>query len=167
MEELRNLARILDVAVDADGYRLHPRRSRKALIGEHGTGGAQEHASAALNVSCAAEMLRIDEAVIGGVRLSEHAEAGGVAANTPVDDKGGFMVVLSPTILVRSRRFASAHRKRRMGVATVLSTISGTPCSCATSANASMSQMLPAGLPTLSQKTALAFSSICASILAG
>ena len=37
------------------------------------------------------------------------------------------------------------------GEATVLSTISGTPCACATSASASISQMLPAGLPTLSQ----------------
>ena len=46
------------------------------------------------------------------------------------------------------------------GVATVLSTISGTPCRCATVASASMSQTLPAGLPTLSQNTALVFPSI-------
>ena len=39
----------------------------------------------------------------------------------------------------------------RIGVATVLSTISGTPCPCATAASASRSTMLPAGLPTLSQ----------------
>ena len=37
----------------------------------------------------------------------------------------------------------------------MLSTISGTPCRCATFASASMSQMLPAGLPMLSQKTAV------------
>ena len=41
-----------------------------------------------------------------------------------------------------------------IGVATVLSTTSGTPCAWATPASASMSQMLPAGLPTLSQNTA-------------
>jgi hypothetical protein len=41
-----------------------------------------------------------------------------------------------------------------------LSTINGTPAAWATSAIASMSQMLPAGLPTLSQKTARVFSSI-------
>ena len=44
--------------------------------------------------------------------------------------------------------------RRRMGVATVLSTIEGTPCSWATRAIASMSQTLPAGSPTLSQNTA-------------
>src|ERR1051325_437710 len=57
--------------------------------------------------------------------------------------------------------------RSRIGVATVLSTISGTPCRCATSASASMSQMLPAGLPTLSQNTARVLSSISASIEGG
>ena len=57
--------------------------------------------------------------------------------------------------------------RSRIGVATVLSTISGTPCACATAASASMSQMLPAGLPTLSQKTARVLSSISFSIAAG
>ena len=42
----------------------------------------------------------------------------------------------------------------RIGVATVLSTTSGRPWRCATSASAARSGMLPAGLPTLSQKTA-------------
>ena len=41
--------------------------------------------------------------------------------------------------------------RSRIGVATVLSTTSGTPCRCATRASASMSQTLPAGFPTLSQ----------------
>ncbi len=47
------------------------------------------------------------------------------------------------------------------GVATVLSTISGTSCACAMSASASMSTMLPAGLPIDSQKTAAVLSSMC------
>ena len=57
--------------------------------------------------------------------------------------------------------------RSRIGVATVLSTISGTPCRCATSANASMSQMFPAGLPMLSQNTARVFSSISRSMASG
>ena len=55
----------------------------------------------------------------------------------------------------------------KMGVATVLSTISGTPCRCATSARAAMSQMFPAGLPTLSQNTARVRSSINGSMASG
>ena len=54
--------------------------------------------------------------------------------------------------------------RSRIGVATVLSTISGTPCLWAILASASMSQMFPAGLPTLSQYTAPVLSSISASI---
>ena len=49
------------------------------------------------------------------------------------------------------------------GVATVLSTITGTPCLCAIVVIASRSGMLPAGLPIVSQKTAAVFSSISAS----
>ena len=41
--------------------------------------------------------------------------------------------------------------RSKTGVATVLSTISGTPCLCATRARPSISATLPAGLPTLSQ----------------
>ena len=57
--------------------------------------------------------------------------------------------------------------RSRIGVATVLSTISGMPWLWATLASASMSQMLPAGLPTLSQKNARVLSSISFSIAAG
>ena len=57
--------------------------------------------------------------------------------------------------------------RSRIGVATVLSTISGTPCLWATRASASMSQMFPAGLPTVSQKTARVWSSISFSISSG
>jgi hypothetical protein len=46
------------------------------------------------------------------------------------------------------------------GVATVLSAISGTPAAWATSATASRSTTLPAGLPIVSQKTAQVRSSI-------
>ena len=56
--------------------------------------------------------------------------------------------------------------RSRIGVATVLSTISGTPCRCAAAAIASMSQMLPAGLPTLSQNTARVSPSISRSMSA-
>ena len=57
--------------------------------------------------------------------------------------------------------------RSKIGVATVLSTISGTPCACATRARASRSQMLPAGFPTLSQKTARVWSSISAAMASG
>ena len=44
--------------------------------------------------------------------------------------------------------------RQRYGVANVLSTSSGTPCSCAMPATASMSSTLPPGLPIVSQKKA-------------
>ena len=47
--------------------------------------------------------------------------------------------------------------RHRYGVANVLSTISGSSCSCATDATASMSSTLPAGLPIVSPKNALVF----------
>ena len=47
--------------------------------------------------------------------------------------------------------------RHRYGVANVLSTISGTPCSCATAATASMSSTLPPGLPIVSAKNAFVF----------
>ena len=50
--------------------------------------------------------------------------------------------------------------RSRIGEATVLSTISGTPCVWAIRASASISQIFPAGLPTLSQKIARVLSSI-------
>ncbi len=53
------------------------------------------------------------------------------------------------------------------GVATVLSTTSGMPWRAPSAASASMSQTLPAGLPTLSQKMALVSSSISFSIASG
>ena len=43
----------------------------------------------------------------------------------------------------------------RYGEGSVLSTMSGTPASWATRANASMSSVLSAGFPTVSMKTAL------------
>ena len=55
----------------------------------------------------------------------------------------------------------------RNGVGTVLSAITGTPRLCATSATAARSMTLPAGLPTVSQKTALVRSSISAAIESG
>ena len=62
---------------------------------------------------------------------------------------------------------AVLDRPSRMGVATVLSTISGMPCLWATRASSSISQIFPAGLPTLSQKTARVLSSISFSIASG
>ena len=50
--------------------------------------------------------------------------------------------------------------RTRIGVATVLSTISGNPRAWATCASASMSQTLPAGFPTDSQKIARVVPSI-------
>ncbi|MNV67039.1 hypothetical protein D3C71_1598220 [compost metagenome] len=49
----------------------------------------------------------------------------------------------------------------------MLSTISGTPWSCATLASAAMSVTLPSGLPMDSQNTALVRASISAAKLAG
>ncbi|MNP54208.1 hypothetical protein D3C76_1487450 [compost metagenome] len=56
-----------------------------------------------------------------------------------------------------------SNGRHSTGVATVLSTISGTPWRCAASARACRSTMLPAGLPMDSQNTALVRSSISAS----
>ncbi|MCY1539212.1 hypothetical protein D9M68_747890 [compost metagenome] len=53
--------------------------------------------------------------------------------------------------------------RSRYGDGTVLSTISGRPWRCASSARAAMSVILPSGLPTDSAKMALVRSSICAS----
>ena len=49
--------------------------------------------------------------------------------------------------------------RHRMGVATVLSTMSGTPTSCAASAHARRSTTLRLGLPSDSTNTARVFSS--------
>ena len=47
--------------------------------------------------------------------------------------------------------------RHRYGVANVLSTISGSSCSCAMAATASMSSTFPAGLPIVSPKNAFVF----------
>jgi hypothetical protein len=47
--------------------------------------------------------------------------------------------------------------RSRYGVGTVLSTISGTPASCAASATERMSSTLPRGLPSVSAKNAFVF----------
>ena len=51
----------------------------------------------------------------------------------------------------------------RTGVATVESAMTGTPWRCAMAAMASMSGMLPAGLPMVSMKTAAVLSSMSVS----
>ena len=48
------------------------------------------------------------------------------------------------------------------GEANVLSTMSGTPCACATSASAAMSATLPDGLPIVSTNSAFVFGRIAA-----
>ncbi len=50
-----------------------------------------------------------------------------------------------------------SNGRMRYGVAMVLSTISGTPASCATSATARMSRMLMRGVPLVSAKRSLVF----------
>ena len=47
--------------------------------------------------------------------------------------------------------------RHRYGVANVLSTISGSSCSCAMAATVSMSSTFPAGLPIVSPKKAFVF----------
>ena len=56
---------------------------------------------------------------------------------------------------------------KRAGVATVLSTMVAMPWLCAMSATAAKSMMLPAGLPMLSQNTALVLASTSFSKSAG
>ena len=53
--------------------------------------------------------------------------------------------------------------RHKKGVATVLSTIKGTPCLAPMAASFCISTTLPAGLPIDSQKIALVFSSMAAS----
>jgi hypothetical protein len=55
----------------------------------------------------------------------------------------------------------------RNGLGTVLSTIKGTPCACATSATASMSSSCRLGLPRLSANTARVFGFIAAAKASG
>ena len=52
--------------------------------------------------------------------------------------------------------------RSRYGVGTVLSTISGTPASCATSATFRTSSTLPRGLPSVSANSSLVFGRIAA-----
>ena len=72
-----------------------------------------------------------------------------------------------PTNLVSEWTTTSAPCSKGLsssGVATVLSTMRGTPSAWATAATASRSTMLPAGLPMVSQKTARVFSSMSGAI---
>ena len=72
-----------------------------------------------------------------------------------------------PTNLVNECTTTSAPWAKGLsisGVATVLSTMSGTPAAWATAATASRSTMLPAGFPMDSQKTARVFSSMSGAI---
>ena len=52
--------------------------------------------------------------------------------------------------------------RQRIGVGTVLSTISGRPCACAASAQAAMSTTLSFGLPIVSANTRRVLSSVSA-----
>src|SRR3984885_6109171 len=73
------------------------------------------------------------------------------------------VVTWPPTNLVSEWTTTSAPCSRGLsisGVATVLSTMRGTPAAWATAATASRSTMLPAGLPMVSQKTARVLSSM-------
>ena len=60
-----------------------------------------------------------------------------------------------------------SNGRHRYGEDTVLSTISGMPCRCATSASAAKSVTLPAGLPTDSQNIARVPASMSLSNVAG
>ena len=75
-QKFSNAARVLDVALDAQCHRLDALKQQEG--GErrqHGAGGALIDAAAARDIGAGAEMLGIDQAVIGNVALVEHREA--------------------------------------------------------------------------------------------
>ena len=60
-----------------------------------------------------------------------------------------------------------SNGRQLMGVANVLSTISGTPCRCAAAANFSMSSTVSAGFAIVSPKTSFVFGRKAASSSSG
>ena len=75
-QEFGDAARILDVALDAQRHRfdaLQQQEGRQRR--QHGAGGALIDAAAAGDIGGLAEMLRVDQAVIGRIGLVEHREA--------------------------------------------------------------------------------------------
>ncbi len=138
---------------------------------EDGPGRPLVDAAASAEKRAFPEMIGVDQSVIRRVRLAEQREARPACCSQgklPLSTIAPPSVVPCPPMnLVSECTTMSAPYsigRSRIGVATVLSTISGTPWRWATFAKASMSQMFPAGLPTLSQKTARVFSSISVSI---
>lgn len=103
----------------------------------------------------------VPQAVVAGVGFAEVGEALDVGAEVEgpaVDDDTPDRGPVSPRNLVAEWTTMSAPcsmGRSRYGVGTVLSAISGTPASWATSATARMSSTLPRGLPSVSANNAL------------
>ena len=131
------------------------RRERRAAVAE--VDGAAPHRVGGLR-----ELLGVDDAVEGGLGPVEHRETcrdarpmGTVPASMMAPPS---VVPWPPMNLVKDSTTTSAPCSigfRYIGVAIVLSTMSGTPWRWASSLTASRSTTLSAGLPTDSQKIAL------------
>ena len=162
------------MALDPQRHRLDALQQQEgAERRQHGAGRALVHAAAARDVGACSEMLGVDEPVVRGIGLVEHGKASGIRfhGKRPLSTMMPPIVVPWPPMnLVSECTTISAPYSiglSRIGVATVLSTIRRNAGACANGASASMSQMLPAGLPTLSQNTALVFSSMSRSMASG
>ena len=90
-QEFGGAARVLDVALDAQGDGLDSLQQQKGgERREHGARRALIDAAAARDIGGVAEMLGVDEAVIRGVRLVEHRKAARMrlpGKATAVDDR--------------------------------------------------------------------------------
>ena len=75
-QEFGDAARVLDVALDAQRHRLDAlQQQERGQRRDHGAGRALIDAAATGDVGAFAEMLGVDQAVIGRVGLVEHAES--------------------------------------------------------------------------------------------
>ena len=142
-------------------------QQERAQRRQRGAGGAQTEIADAFDISGRAEMLDIDQPVIGLIRLVEHREARGRAVPREAaaidDDAAQGRAVAAQEFRHRFDDDVGAELDRpqqhRRGNRIVddqrhaLRMRDGGQI-------ASMSQILPAGLPTVSQKTAIVFSSI-------
>ena len=136
-QEFGDAARILDMALDAQRHRLDALQQQEGRQRrQHGAGGALIDAAAARDIGGRAEMLGVDQAVIGRVGLVEHREAPrvrlpGKAAG--IDDgaaERGAVAAHEFGQRMHDDVGAVSIGRSRIGVATVLSTTSGTPCRC-------------------------------------
>src|SRR5215475_11867855 len=78
-QELSNFAGVLDMPLHPERNRLDPLQNEEsAKRRQNGAHGPQKDTAAPRNISGRTEMIGIDEAVIGLIRLVEHRKALGV-----------------------------------------------------------------------------------------